>query len=142
MKRNRDEEEEERLINAKVVEYLEPMMSRELLCKFPDNSAFDFDYSQSSIWSPLIPRVYSPVDLDSITPIKLSDDFGFGVVELGKKSAKKKRKTVTFSSFGVNLCSLLKKKKKKTRASEFSPTPVKDSCLPISSKVFLLNLSN
>ncbi|XP_068655903.1 uncharacterized protein [Aristolochia californica] len=38
------------------VEYLEPSMSRELLCKFPDSSAFDFDYSQSGIWSPLIPR--------------------------------------------------------------------------------------
>ncbi|KAJ8466883.1 hypothetical protein OPV22_029435 [Ensete ventricosum] len=38
------------------VEYLEPTMSRELLVKFPDNSAFDFDYSQSGIWSPLLPR--------------------------------------------------------------------------------------
>ncbi|OEL21852.1 hypothetical protein BAE44_0017131 [Dichanthelium oligosanthes] len=40
------------------VEYLEPSMSRELLGKFPDPSAFDFDYSQSGIWSPLnkIPR--------------------------------------------------------------------------------------
>ncbi|OVA12743.1 hypothetical protein BVC80_8541g3 [Macleaya cordata] len=38
------------------VEYLEPTMSRELLCKFPDHSAFDFDYSQSGIWSPLLPR--------------------------------------------------------------------------------------
>ncbi|CAL9107117.1 unnamed protein product [Musa textilis] len=43
----------ERLIT---VEYLEPTMSRELLGKFPDNSAFDFDYSQSGIWSPLLPR--------------------------------------------------------------------------------------
>lgn len=38
------------------VEYLEPSMSRELVGKFPDNSAFDFEYSQSSIWSPLLPR--------------------------------------------------------------------------------------
>jgi hypothetical protein len=40
------------------VEYLEPSMSRELLGKFPDPSAFDFDYSQSGIWSPLnkLPR--------------------------------------------------------------------------------------
>ncbi|CAK9175555.1 unnamed protein product [Ilex paraguariensis] len=41
-----------------VVEYLESSMSRELLCKFPDNSAFDFDYSQSSLWSPLVPRPF------------------------------------------------------------------------------------
>ncbi|XP_074569309.1 uncharacterized protein LOC141825947 [Curcuma longa] len=38
------------------VEYLEPSMSLELLGKFPDNSALGFDYSQSGIWSPLLPR--------------------------------------------------------------------------------------
>ncbi|CAA6668651.1 unnamed protein product [Spirodela intermedia] len=38
------------------VEYLEPTMSSHLLLKFPDNSAYDFDYSQSGIWSPLLPR--------------------------------------------------------------------------------------
>nr|CAB3487557.1 unnamed protein product [Digitaria exilis] len=40
------------------VEYLEQSMSRELLGKFPDSSAFGFDYSQSGIWSPLnkLPR--------------------------------------------------------------------------------------
>ncbi|CAL9144723.1 uncharacterized protein LOC135588909 [Musa acuminata AAA Group] len=43
----------ERVITVK---YLEPTMSRVLLDKFPDNSAFDFDYSQSGIWSPLLPR--------------------------------------------------------------------------------------
>lgn len=43
----------ERLIT---VEYLDPSMSQELLGKFPDATAFDFDYSQSGIWSPLLPR--------------------------------------------------------------------------------------
>ncbi|KAL6652442.1 hypothetical protein ACP70R_011367 [Stipagrostis hirtigluma subsp. patula] len=44
------------------VEYLEPSMSRDLLGKFPDPSAFGFDYSQSGIWSPLnkLPRGGSP----------------------------------------------------------------------------------
>ncbi|EEE61287.1 hypothetical protein OsJ_15371 [Oryza sativa Japonica Group] len=43
------------------VEYLEPSMSRGLLGMFPDSSAFDFDYSQSGIWSPLnkVPRASS-----------------------------------------------------------------------------------
>ncbi|KAL0311287.1 UNVERIFIED_CONTAM: hypothetical protein Sangu_2423400 [Sesamum angustifolium] len=41
---------------AMVIEYLESSMSTELLGKFPDNSAFDFNYAQSSIWSPLLPR--------------------------------------------------------------------------------------
>lgn len=39
-----------------VIEHLQCSMSNDLLCKFPDNSAFDFDYTQSSIWSPLVPR--------------------------------------------------------------------------------------
>ena len=72
-----------------VVDYLEPLMSKELLCKFPDkSSALDFDYTQSSIWSPLVPRAYSAMDLGSVaTPRilfrvflfhfeKFSDHFG------------------------------------------------------------------
>ncbi|KAJ9559533.1 hypothetical protein OSB04_004693 [Centaurea solstitialis] len=45
---------------VKVVEYMLSSMSDELLCKFPDNSAFDFDYTQSSIWSPLVPHPSNP----------------------------------------------------------------------------------
>ncbi|WOL04957.1 hypothetical protein Cni_G13680 [Canna indica] len=45
------------------VEYMEPSMSLELLGKFPDSSAFDFDYSQSGIWSPLLPRHHLPPSL-------------------------------------------------------------------------------
>ncbi|KAF8080059.1 hypothetical protein N665_0978s0001 [Sinapis alba] len=67
-KRRMLEEEKENcpLITTKIVEYLQPVMCQELLCKFPDNSAFGFDYTQSSLWSPLLPRNYaSPLDLNS-----------------------------------------------------------------------------
>ncbi|XP_059662940.1 uncharacterized protein LOC132308751 [Cornus florida] len=58
-----EEEDREPLMNGRVVvvEYLESSMSQELLCKFPDNSAFDFDYTQSSIWSPLVSRHFPPI---------------------------------------------------------------------------------
>ncbi|KAJ0804384.1 hypothetical protein HanPI659440_Chr02g0037421 [Helianthus annuus] len=45
---------------VKVVEYMLSSMSSELLRKFPDNSAFDFDYTQSAIWSPLVPHPSKP----------------------------------------------------------------------------------
>lgn len=38
------------------VEYLDPSMSQNLISKFPDASAFGFNFSESSIWSPLLPR--------------------------------------------------------------------------------------
>ncbi|KAL1562338.1 hypothetical protein AAHA92_04928 [Salvia divinorum] len=44
-----------------VVEYLGPSKSNDLLRKFPDNSALEtFNYAQSSIWSPLLPRTAPP----------------------------------------------------------------------------------
>nr|XP_043637532.1 uncharacterized protein LOC122608493 [Erigeron canadensis] len=46
--------------SVKVIEYMLSSMSNELLTKFPDNSAFDFDYTQSSIWSPLLPHPSNP----------------------------------------------------------------------------------
>lgn len=58
----------------KVVEYLEPMMAKELLGKFPDNSAFDFDYTQSSIWSPLAPRPYKSLEYPPFT-LNISSSF-------------------------------------------------------------------
>ncbi|KAL7618225.1 hypothetical protein Lser_V15G01105 [Lactuca serriola] len=64
----REEERESLMMNSygggisavKIVEYMISSMSIELLCKFPDNSAFDFDYTQSSIWSPLVPHPSNP----------------------------------------------------------------------------------
>ncbi|XP_039054150.1 uncharacterized protein LOC120196409 [Hibiscus syriacus] len=137
--------EQESLImaSAKVVEYLEPLMSRELLCKFPDNSAFDFDYTQSSLWSPLIPRPYSPAVLDYdpiIIPRNLAFDEGFGFgLEKSNCSAKKfrpnlKKKKAT-AAFNINLQLLRNKNKtRKNIASGFSPTPVKGGCAPIITK--------
>ncbi|GMY06122.1 hypothetical protein FCV25MIE_01361 [Fagus crenata] len=47
-------------ISTKVVYFLEPSMSKVLLRKFLDNSsAFDIDYTLSSIWSPLVSRLHS-----------------------------------------------------------------------------------
>ncbi|XP_027346456.1 uncharacterized protein LOC113858154 [Abrus precatorius] len=130
-----EEEEEQALVlrTTKVVEYLEPFMSLELLCKFPDNSAFDFDYSQSTIWSPLVPRPYSPMDLDLITPKKLSYDMGFGAKCSVKKVGSKLRKKFTATALNLNVDSIRKhtKSKNKKVASDFSPTPFKGACNPI-----------
>ncbi|XP_065853428.1 uncharacterized protein [Euphorbia lathyris] len=124
-----EEEEEDKqsllIHTCKVIEYLEPFMSRELLFKFPDNSAFDFDYSQSSIWSPLVPRLHSPMDLDLdlITPRKLT--FGFGIQSDNCSNYKKKR-----SGSLKNL----KLKKMMMKPPEFSPTPIKGGCALFATK--------
>ncbi|KAM1010572.1 hypothetical protein EV1_045523 [Malus domestica] len=155
--RQQEEEEERESFLAlscacKVVEYLQPVMSNELLCKFPDNSAFDFDYSQSSIWSPLVPRAYAPMDLDLdldldfATPRKLNFEMGLEVqnqnslVEAGSGIKKKKIPTAT-TCFNLNRSALKNKlmKRKKSKmvlASDFSPTPVNVNCNPIASKVW------
>ncbi|CAN8275101.1 unnamed protein product [Cochlearia groenlandica] len=88
-----EEEEKENLplITTNVVEYLQPIMCKELLCKFPDNSAFGFDYAQSSLWSPLLPRSYAtPSDLDFV-----SDHCVCRNLELREfQEAKKKMKSI------------------------------------------------
>ncbi|CAG7875238.1 unnamed protein product [Brassica rapa] len=83
------EEEKENcpLITTKIVEYLQPVMCQELLCKFPDNSAFGFDYTQSSLWSPLLPRNYaSPSDLNSDSCV--CRNLELGEFQEGKKMIK------------------------------------------------------
>ena len=140
--------------SCKVVEYLQPVMSKELLCKFPDNSAFDFDYTQSSIWSPLVPRAYAPMDFDMDVDLdfwrsrKLNFEMGLKVknqnsslVEAGAGSGIKKKKiSTTATCFNLNRSALKnkvmrRKKSKMVLASDFSPTPVKVNCNPIASKV-------
>ncbi|KAB2610822.1 hypothetical protein D8674_018854 [Pyrus ussuriensis x Pyrus communis] len=160
LKQEEEEEERESFLalsssTCKVVEYLQPVMSKELLCKFPDNSAFDFDYTQSSIWSPLVPRAYAPMDLDMDLdldfwrPRKLNLEMGLGVknqnsslVDTGVGSGIKKKKiSTTATCFNLNRSALKNKvmKRKKSKmvlASDFSPTPVKINCNPIASKVW------
>ncbi|KAK4804105.1 hypothetical protein SAY86_003922 [Trapa natans] len=129
------EGEVERLIStAKVVEYLEPVMSRDLLCKFPDSTAFGFDYSQSSIWSPLIPRVHVPLDSAGIiTPKKLSD--GSGAVSKLRGARKKIASSAVRISLRVLQRSRMKTKRNmapKFRGLDGSPTPAKDcGCFPL-----------
>ena len=142
--------------SAKVVEYLEPLMSKELLCKFPDNSAFDFDYSQSSIWSPLVTRAYTnthsnlDLDLDFLTPKKLDYETGCEGLSIIEKKKKTKRKigiTNASTGFALNLSALkikkrANKKSKKHLVSDLSPSSnsFKGACNPLTKKVNFASL--
>ncbi|KAJ4976926.1 hypothetical protein NE237_002032 [Protea cynaroides] len=96
------------------VEYLEPTMTEALLSKFPDNSAFDFDYTQSGIWSPLVPRGHSLVSGSSKEiRRRLSDGF--------EKVAQKKIKKVS-SKIKKKVASAIKK-----NGSDLSAIPLKGS---------------
>lgn len=130
--------------NAKVVEYLEPLMSKELLCKFPDNSAFDFDYEQSSIWSPLVTRAYtnSPGNLNFFTPNKLDYESRsegiFSITEKKKKKKKRKIRITNTNGFALNLSALkIKKRTSKNFVSDLSPSSnsFKGACNPVTRKV-------
>jgi len=136
-----EEEEEEQAVvlkTTKVVEYLVPKMSIELLCKFPDNSAYDFDYSQSTIWSPLLPTPCSPMNLDLITPKKLSYEMGLGARCSVKKMGSKLRKKFNLNVHFINKHG---KSKNKKLSSDFSPTPFKGACNPIMNKVTFVSVT-
>jgi len=141
VKEKAEEEEEEKqamvLKTTKVVEYLVPKMSIELLCKFPDNSAYDFDYSQSTIWSPLLPAPCTPMDLNLITPKKLSYEMGLGARCSVKKVGSKLRNKFNLNLHFINKHGKNKNNNKKL-SSDFSPTPFKGSCNPIMNKVILV----
>ncbi|XP_074308981.1 uncharacterized protein LOC141643643 [Silene latifolia] len=115
-----------------VIRYVNPTMSNNLLDKFPDYSAFGFDYSQSAIWSPLVPRVHSLSCLSHKSPDfkkKISfdddDDVGDGCSVFGKVHLSGVKKKVC--AFGSKLNAKLKKKKlmkfdkHKSKVSDFPP---------------------
>ncbi|XP_059289314.1 uncharacterized protein LOC132067039 [Lycium ferocissimum] len=99
-----------------VIEYLESSMSKDLLCKFPDNSAYDFDYSQSSIWSPLVPP---PLSSDRRLSFGLSRKLSYEDDETLFGNIKRKFSSVLFDNMKVykNL------KKRQRKGFDFSPVP-------------------
>ncbi|XP_052180751.1 uncharacterized protein LOC127793956 [Diospyros lotus] len=120
---------------AVAVEYLGDSISSELLCKFPDNSAFDFDYSQSSIWSPLLPHP-PPSSSDHLLTARVlsfdeaeEDDRRRMLVAAVKQVSANIKNKIAAALFGNSRTMKLrnkhgKKKMKKAAASGFSPSPV------------------
>ncbi|KAL5977518.1 hypothetical protein ACLOJK_021865 [Asimina triloba] len=109
------------------VEYLEPSMSRDLLFKFPDTSPFDFDYNQSGIWSPLLPRhTYSIISADCFPSAakrrKIRDGTEIMLQEKLRKASLKIQKAMKMAVSNSNT-----KKKMKRQSLDFSPSPVEGS---------------
>ncbi|KAL1562337.1 hypothetical protein AAHA92_04927 [Salvia divinorum] len=105
-----------------VVEYLESSMSNDLLYKFPDNSAFDFNYAQSSIWSPLLPRA---APLPSSAPgsgggVSRKLTYEVGLLENTKKIAGKIKRKFTDAVLN-NVSGCTKMKRRRRRSFRFSP---------------------
>ncbi|XP_049412050.1 uncharacterized protein LOC125875034 [Solanum stenotomum] len=108
-----------------VIEHLQCSMSNDLLCKFPDNSAFDFDYTQSSIWSPLVPRPLSSASnrrFSSGLSRKLSyEDVSVGCTNFNKVTAKIKRKLS--NAVTEKMREYHRSKKRKNKAFDFTRLP-------------------
>ncbi|KAL2931022.1 Spermatogenesis-associated protein 31, partial [Bienertia sinuspersici] len=77
------------------------------------NSTFDFDYSQSSIWSPLVPHFHSLSYLDTKSP-DLNRRLSFDNVSLSSRINKK------VCNFGLNLNAKFQKKKMNNKKLEFN----------------------
>ncbi|XP_021728030.1 uncharacterized protein LOC110695120 [Chenopodium quinoa] len=110
---------------AIVIQYLDTSMSNNLLSKYPDYSGFGFDYSQSSIWSPLVPRFTSISCLNPKSP-DLNRRLSFEKISLSSSIKKK------VCTFGLNLNAKIQKNKKKKKmlkcnndSSEFQSPPSK-----------------
>ncbi|OIT03475.1 PREDICTED: uncharacterized protein LOC109226333 [Nicotiana attenuata] len=105
-----------------VIEYLESSMSKRLLCKFPDNSAYDFDYSQSSIWSPLVPPPLSSSN-DRTLSLGLSRKLSYEEEAAASGGVigciKRKFSNVLFDNLKIHH----KLKKRKRKGFDFSPVP-------------------
>ncbi|KAL8045467.1 hypothetical protein ABFX02_08G116500 [Erythranthe guttata] len=114
-----------------VVEYLESSMSRDLLCKFPDNSAFDFDYGQSSIWSPLLPPPsadFTGRGLELSRNLSFDETDEVGLLENTRKMAVRMKKKLTDAVLdNISLCRTMKRKKTKKKRKSFGFSPVTSS---------------
>ncbi|GFP93388.1 hypothetical protein PHJA_001483200 [Phtheirospermum japonicum] len=93
-------------------------MSKDLLSKFPDNSAFDFDYAQSSIWSPLLP--WTPpnsaafgLDLSRRLLYEETNEMGF-LGNTKKMTVRIERKFTDTVFENINRCGKMKRRKRKS----------------------------
>ncbi|PIA31119.1 hypothetical protein AQUCO_05200009v1 [Aquilegia coerulea] len=109
------------------IEYLQPSMSQQLLCKFPDQSAFDFDYTQSGIWSPLLPRG-GQFTLSDISPLDLKRKL-LGDDKNEEFPPQEKLKKVG-SKIKNKMMKAMTKKKKKNNGLDFSPVIARKSSTP------------
>ncbi|KAG6423446.1 hypothetical protein SASPL_113842 [Salvia splendens] len=82
-----------------VVEYLGPSKSNDLLRKFPDNSALEnFNYAQSSIWSPLLPPPPPPFAPGGVSrKLTFDEEEQVGLLRNTKKIAGKIKRKFTDS---------------------------------------------
>ncbi|KAA3466159.1 furry-like protein [Gossypium australe] len=88
------------------------------------NITFDFDYTQSMLWSPLFPHAYNPTDMD-FGPIAFDNESGSGFgLEMEKSNCGAKnlrpnniRKKIATVVFNISLNLLRNKNKNKEEHS-------------------------